>query len=212
MKVKSKKQDRIPGIVISLILFVIECAFLVLLLYTKLISMKYIGIIAAGLLMLLVIVYFLVRKIRKTVPFCIGVVLALLITVVLGLASLYIYKTVSTLDSITGVNQKYTEINVYVKQDDKAQKLADASGYTFGILGELDRTNTDAALKQVYNELGTDVQTSECAGLGELADVLNNGTCGAILLNKAYLDVIAEMDQFSIPDQRDRFPEGCYSG
>lgn len=69
MKVKSKKQDRIPGIVISLILFVIECAFLVLLLYTKLISMKYIGIIAAGLLLLLVIVYFLVRKIRKTVPF-----------------------------------------------------------------------------------------------------------------------------------------------
>ena len=72
MKVKSKKQDRIPGIVISLILFVIECAFLVLLLYTKLISMKYIGIIAAGLLLLLVIVYFLVRKIRKTVPFCIA--------------------------------------------------------------------------------------------------------------------------------------------
>ena len=202
MKVKSKKQDRIPGIVISLILFVIECAFLVLLLYTKLISMKYIGIIAAGLLLLLVIVYFLVRKIRKTVPFCIGVVLALLITVVLGLASLYIYKTVSTLDSITGVNQEYTEINVYVKQDDKAQKLADASGYTFGILGELDRTNTDAALKQVYNELGTDVQTSECAGLGELADALNNGTCGAILLNKAYLDVIAEMDQYgSFPSQ-----------
>ena len=202
MKVKSKKQDRIPGIVISLILFVIECAFLVLLLYTKLISMKYIGIIAAGLLLLLVIVYFLVRKIRKTVPFCIGVVLALLITVVLGLASLYIYKTVSTLDSITGVNQEYTEINVYVKQDDKAQKLADASGYTFGILGELDRTNTDAALKQVYNELGTDVQTSEYAGLGELADALNNGTCGAILLNKAYLDVIAEMDQYgSFPSQ-----------
>lgn len=106
--------------------------------------------------------------------------LALLITVVLGLASLYIYKTVSTLDSITGVNQEYTEINVYVKQDDKAQKLADASGYTFVILGELDRTNTDAALKQVCNELGTDVQTSEYAGLGELADALNNGTCGAI--------------------------------
>ena len=47
--------------------------------------------------------------------------LTLLITVVLGLASLYIYKTVSTLDSITGVNQEYTEINVYVKQDDKAR-------------------------------------------------------------------------------------------
>ena len=36
----------------------------------------------------------------------------------------------------------------------------------------------------------------------QLADALNNGTCGAILLNKAYLDVIAEMDQYgSFPSQ-----------
>ena len=31
---------------------------------------------------------------------------------------------------------------------------------------------------------------------------MNHGTCGAILLNKAYLDVIAEMDQYgSFPSQ-----------
>ena len=67
MRVKSKKQDRLPGIIISVIMFVLELAFMVLLFYTKLISVKYIGIIAVVLLIMLLLIYVLVRKIRKTV-------------------------------------------------------------------------------------------------------------------------------------------------
>lgn len=195
--IKTKKQDRIPGIIISVLLLIVELAFVVLLLYTKLISVKYIGMISAGLLVLLLIVYILVRKLRKKIRFGIGVVLAVLIVAILGLGSLYIYKTVSALDTITGVNKEVTEINVYVRQDDAAQTLADASGYTFGILSELDRDNTDKALEKMYYEIGNDVQINEYDGLSELADGLNNGTCGAILLNQAYLDVIEEMDKYS---------------
>lgn len=195
--IKTKKQDRIPGIIISVLLLIVELAFVVLLLYTKLISVKYIGMISAGLLVLLLIVYILVRKLRKKIRFGIGVVLAVLIVAILGLGSLYIYKTVSALDTITGVNKEVTEINVYVRQDDAAQTLADASGYTFGILSELDRDNTDKALEKMYYEIGNDVQINEYDGLSELADSLNNGTCGAILLNQAYLDVIEEMDKYS---------------
>ncbi|WP_368197450.1 LCP family protein [Blautia wexlerae] len=147
--------------------------------------------------MALIFVYLLVRKVRKRIRFGVGVVLAVLIVVALGTGSLYIYKTVSALDTITGVNKDVTKINVYVKEDDPAQKLADASGYTFGILSELDRDNTDQALQQMYYELGSDVQTNEYSGLSELADSLNNGTTGAIILNQAYLDVLDEMDNYS---------------
>lgn len=195
--IKTKKQDRVPGIIISAVLFCAEMAFIVLLLYTKLISVKYIGVISAMLLVFLLLVYLLVRKARKKIRFIIGVVLSVLILAVLGTGSLYIYKTVSTLDTITGVNKDITKINVYVKEDDPAQKLADASGYTFGILSELDRDNTDQALQQMYYELGSDVQTNEYSGLSELADSLNNGTTGAIILNQAYLDVLDEMDNYS---------------
>ena len=149
------------------------------------------------LLVFLLLVYLLVRKARKKIRFIIGVVLSVLILAVLGTGSLYIYKTVSALDTITGVNKDVTKINVYVKEDDPAQKLADASGYTFGILSELDRDNTDQALQQMYYELGSDVQTNEYSGLSELADSLNNGTTGAIILNQAYLDVLDEMDNYS---------------
>ena len=195
--IKTKKQDRVPGIIISAVLFFAEMAFIVLLLYTKLISVKYIGVISAVLLVFLLLVYLLVRKARKKIRFIIGVVLSVLILAVLGTGSLYIYKTVSALDTITGVNKDVTKINVYVKEDDPAQKLADASGYTFGILSELDRDNTDQALQQMYYELGSDVQTNEYSGLSELADSLNNGTTGAIILNQAYLDVLDEMDNYS---------------
>lgn len=195
--IKTKKQDRVPGIIISAVLFCAEMAFIVLLLYTKLISVKYIGVISAVLLVFLLLVYLLVRKARKKIRFIIGVVLSVLILAVLGTGSLYIYKTVSALDTITGVNKDVTKINVYVKEDDPAQKLADASGYTFGILSELDRDNTDQALQQMYYELGSDVQTNEYSGLSELADSLNSGTTGAIILNQAYLDVLDEMDNYS---------------
>ena len=195
--IKTKKQDRVPGIIISAVLFCAEMAFIVLLLYTKLISVKYIGVISAVLLVFLLLVYLLVRKARKKIRFIIRVVLSVLILAVLGTGSLYIYKTVSALDTITGVNKDVTKINVYVKEDDPAQKLADASGYTFGILSELDRDNTDQALQQMYYELGSDVQTNEYSGLSELADSLNNGTTGAIILNQAYLDVLDEMDNYS---------------
>lgn len=195
--IKTKKQDRVPGIIISAVLFCAEMAFIVLLLYTKFISVKYIGVISAMLLVFLLLVYLLVRKARKKIRFIIGVVLSVLILAVLGTGSLYIYKTVSALDTITGVNKDVTKINVYVKEDDPAQKLADASGYTFGILSELDRDNTDQALQQMYYELGSDVQTNEYSGLSELADSLNNGTTGAIILNQAYLDVLDEMDNYS---------------
>lgn len=115
-------------------MFVLELAFMVLLFYTKLISVKYIGIIAVVLLIMLLLIYVLVRKIRKNVRFAIGVVLAIIVASVLGIGSFYIYKTVSALGNITGVNKETTEVNVYVKQDDAAQSLSDASSYTFGIM------------------------------------------------------------------------------
>ena len=57
--------------------------------------------ISAGLLVALIFVYLLVRKVRKRIRFGVGVVLAVLIVVALGTGSLYIYKTVSALDTIT---------------------------------------------------------------------------------------------------------------
>ena len=193
----TKKQDRMPGIILTILLFVAEVAFVVLLLYTNLLSAKYIGIIFAVLLILLLIDHLLVRKFRKQVRFWIGILLMVIILAVLGIASFYIYKTVSALDDITGVNKEITEVNVYVKQEDAAQTLMDASGYSFGILSDLDRDNTDAALQQMSSETGSKISTKGYNSLTELADGLLKGDCQAIVLNRAYIDVFDEIDNYT---------------
>mgnify|MGYP000001834265 CR=1 FL=1 len=58
----TKKQDRMPGIILTILLFVAEIAFTVLLLYTNLLSAKYIGIVFAVLLVLLLIDHLLIRN------------------------------------------------------------------------------------------------------------------------------------------------------
>lgn len=193
----TKKQDRMPGIILTIILFVAEVAFTVLLLYTNLLSAKYIGIIFVVLLVLLLIDHLLIRKFRKQVRFWIGIILMVIILAVLGIASFYIYKTISALDDITGVNKEITEVNVYVKQDDAAQSLMDASGYSFGILADLDRENTDTALQQMASETGGEVTTKEYSSLTELADGLLKDDCQAIVLNRAYMDVFDEIDNYT---------------
>lgn len=193
----TKKQDRMPGIILTILLFVAEIAFTVLLLYTNLLSAKYIGIVFAVLLVLLLIDHLLIRKFRKQIRFWIGIILMVIILAVLGIASFYIYKTVSALDDITGVNKEITEINVYVKQDDAAQSLMDAASYSFGILADLDRENTDTALQQMASETGGEVSTKDYSSLTELADGLLKGDCQAIVLNRAYLDVFDEIDNYA---------------
>ena len=192
-----RRRDRLPGIIISLVLFLAILAFTVLLLYTNLIPLKYIGIIFLGLLVLLLVIRLLVLKIRKKARFWIGSALALILLVVLGAVSFYIYKTVSSLDTITGVNKDTVEVGVYVMQDDAAQTMQDAAGYSFGILSELDRGNTDAALEQIYYETGSEVKTTEYTSLTEMADALGNDSCQAIILNSGYLDVLDQMDGYN---------------
>lgn len=193
----NRKRDRMPGIIISIIFFVAVIAFMVLLLYTNLVPLKYIGIIFLTLLILVLLVRVLTLKIRKTIPFIIGAVLTVVVMIVMGVASLYIYKTISSLDKITGVNKEVTALNVYVLQNDKAQTLADTSSYTYGILSELDRENTDTALEQIFTKLGDNIKVTEYSGLTELADGLIKGECQAILLNGGYVDVLDQIDHYT---------------
>lgn len=195
---KMKRGNRLPGIIVSLLLLVAETVFAVVLFRTKLISAKYIGMVIGVLLALLLIVYLLVRKVRNGILFGIGVGAALLIIAVLALVGMYIYKTVSALDRMTDVSKDTTAISVYVKQEDPAQTLADVSSYAFGILGELDRQNTEKALEQIKSEAGDQIQVTEYENLSALADALMDSTCGTIVLNQAYLDVLDEMDGYSL--------------
>lgn len=193
----SRKKDRFPGKIISAVFFVLVFAFITLLVYTKLIPMKYLAIICGALILLVLIVYLLVRKFRHKIPFFIGIILMLLVTALMGFGSLYIYKTVNTIDSITGVNTEVAQIGVYVLNEDSVDSINAAVDYQFGILSDLDRENTDETVNQLNSELGVYINTKEYTSLTELADAILRRKVEAIILNQAYLDVIDEMNGYN---------------
>lgn len=192
----SRKKDRLPGKIISAVFFVLVFAFITLLVYTKLLPAKYLAIVCGVLILLVLVVYILVRKVRHKIPFVIGIILMVLIVALMGFGSLYIYKTVNTIDNITGVNTEVAQIGVYVMNDDAAETIDDAAGYTFGILSSLDRESTDDTVNQLNAELPSAIQTQEYTTLTELADAVLRGQTKAIILNQAYLDVLDEMDGY----------------
>ena len=196
MRTKRRK-DGWPGAIISFIVFIAVLAFTGLILYTNLLPAKYIGFIFLGLMIFLMVIYLLVRRSRRRIRFCIGTGLAVLLLVALGLGGFYIHTTVSSLDTITGVEKDVAEIKVYVLQNDPAQSIIDAAGYSFGILSSLDRGNTDAALSQISEETGNTISPSEYNTLTELADGILNGNSQAVVLNGGYMDVLAQMDGYS---------------
>lgn len=192
-----RRKGRIPGKIITALLFVISLAFMALLVYTQLLPTVYMAIIGLALLIMVLVVYLLVRKTRNKIRFGIGTLIAFLLIVVMTAGSFYLYKTVSLLDNITGVDVEVAHVGVYVKQEDAAQSLGDAVGYTFGILAELDRENTDAAVEKINTQLSTYINTVEYAGLVEIADALKNGEINAMILNQAYLDLMEEVEGYS---------------
>ena len=193
----SRKMDRLPGKIISAVFFVISFAFAALLIYTKLVPAKYLTIICGILVLMVLVVYLLVRKLRYIIPFIIGILLMLVTVAVMALGSLYIYRTVNTIDNITGVNTEVAQIGVYVLNEDAADSINAAVDYSFGILSDLDRESTDNTVNQLDSELGTTIRTVEYASLTDLADAIMRKKVEAIILNQAYLDVIDEMDGYS---------------
>ena len=133
----SKWKERIPGIVISVILVAVFAVFMVILLQSKMVPTKLLILGGIALVLLVASAVLLVRSIRNKGQFICGASLSLVLALVLGLASNYISVATGTLTEIGAVRTEYTPVAVYVRTDDPASALEDTKGYTFGILESL---------------------------------------------------------------------------
>ena len=196
MSRRRKRNDWIPGAVITIIVMVLSVVFMGLLAMTKMIPTVYMLIIGMGLAILIAIIWLLVWHTRHKGRFIGGTIFAVLLVMILGFGGYYINKTRSAISDISGVTTEVTQVAVYVRSDDAADSVDATSGYTFGILASLDRENTDGAVEHLKSQFNADVPTTEYAGLTELADGLLKNEVGAIILNDAYLGVLEDMDGY----------------
>ena len=197
MSRRTRRNDWIPGAVITIIVIMLSVVFMGLLAMTKMIPTIYMLIIGIVLAVIAAIIWLLVWHTRYTGRFIGGTVLAVIMIVILAFGGFYINKTRSAISNISGETTEVTQMAVYVKSDDAADSVEATAGYTYGILSSLDRENTDGAVAHLNSEFGTEVQTKEYAGLTELADGILNGEVNAMLLNSGYLSVYEDMDGYT---------------
>ena len=197
MSRRRRRNDWIPGAVITIIVIMLSVVFMGLLAMTKMVPTIYMLIIGIVLAVIAAIIWLLVWHTRYTGRFIGGTVLAVIMIAILAFGGFYINKTSSAISNISGETTEVTQMAVYVKNDDAADSVEATAGYTYGILSSLDRENTDGAVAHLNSQFGTEVQTKEYAGLTELADGILNGEVNAMLLNSGYLSVYEDMDGYT---------------
>lgn len=188
-------KGRLPGILITVLLTVALTLFMAILVKTKLLPNKLL-LLAGGLFLLFVLcVFLLTRNSGRTGAMVAGSLIAIFMLVILMVGTPYLTKAVSALDNMTGVNVEVADVVVYVKTDSPLQSLSELTGKNAGILSALDRENTNQALDEIQNEIGM-LNVTEYADLGELIDGLLANESDAIVLNRAYLDLLTDMEGY----------------
>lgn len=117
-----------------------------------------------------------------------GILLALVVLAV-GMGVYYAGQAKRTLDQVTQPGASQREVSVYVLADDPAQDLSDAAGYLFGSLA-----GEEEAVARLEEALGGSPAVEEYPTAFALADALQQGACGAVLLEESY--------QLSLSDAR----------
>lgn len=149
-----------------------------------------------GALVLVILTVGFVFAQRWFVSGIITKILAVLLTVVMVIGSIYVNFTQKKLEEMTGIKTKVDSIQIYVMVDDPAQNIMDAKDYNFGILSTLDRENTDAVLRESGDEVGQELKTTEYDSALALVRGLYDQEVGAIVLNSAYEGFVTETEGF----------------
>lgn len=185
---KQKKKHRL-GIILSIIQLLTSILFVGLVFYLDIMPTQY-TMLAIIILSLLFCVTFLSQSSRKFRLF--GTILAFILSIVLSLGSYYLLSTAGMLDAITGYTSKVDKISLIVLDDDTATETKDLEFYVFGVLENIDKTNTAKALADVDRIISGNYDTSAYSDANSLVEALYMQEVGVIVFNEAYRDSVLE--------------------
>ncbi len=188
-----KKKKKLVNRTIGFSLIAIELITLIILvvslLYLKMIPGRYIAI---GVLIIILLTAYNVIT-QFTSFHIIGKILAVLLAIIMGLASFYVIKTYGMLGSVSnGSNIKTDHIEIIVLKDDKAESINDTADYTFGIHSTLDSSLVKTTVEDINKKLMKQITTAPYSDYTTLIDALYNGDIQAIIVNAAHKDSFYE--------------------
>ena len=193
---RKRRLISVIGVILSVVFLVLAGIFVYLAVRTEFLTEVYLIIIIAVLVILFGLEIFLTCNSRKKGRCIAGIIISLILSLCLGWASYMVAKTYGVLNSITNPISQVTHIGVFVLDDDEAVNIAGAADYTFGILQEMDRENTDSAIEKINKKLDKSIKTYEYTGTIDMVNSLFDGNSGAIILNTGYLSLIKETEGY----------------
>lgn len=120
-----------------------------------------------------------------------GRFISALLSLVLIIGNIYVYRTGSFLNLISGGDEMIDTVSVVVLKDNPAESIEDVIDGYFGIEDDRDPVVTET-IEYINKENSSDIMISEFNSYGGLANYLYEGKVNAIIINEAYRDFIKE--------------------
>jgi len=193
LKKKKRLRNRAIGFILVTLQIIVSIVFLWLLFHLDVVPNKYIAMLI--IVMVLLTAYNISSQFTKAHLF--GKILSFFLIIILCTSSVYVYKTSSMLDKISGSETQTNYCSIIVLNTDAAVKLSDAKKYPFGYNSSVDKSTSENAISQINNQLATTLTMSTYKDWDTLVNSLYSGTVKAIILNESYRpDVVAKFKSF----------------
>ena len=177
---------------------VVTAVLLYMLITSKLIPGKFMTIVVAAVLVLLMLTCLMAYS-RKAVLNSIGSILAIFFSGVLLFGVVYARHILKTLDQIAGADTQIETIAVAVQYSNAAQSVEETAGYHFGAYEGANKEYVEAVIEEVKEangDLEMNLQYYETPVV--MAQDLLSGNVDAVICNKAYIDLLdAAVGEFS---------------
>lgn len=191
---KQSKGKKIAAVIIAALLVI--CSIVVTILAVKLAVLPVKLIV--GLLVVLwgidILLLFLLLKKRKA--FWPAAVVSVIMIVILGIGTYYLYHTEKMMSNITNTVVQTDSVSAYVLKDSPAEDIQDTEGFTFGILKEIDRENTDKAISDMESKVEFNLNCQEYEDMFSMVDELYENEIDAIIINDAFVSLIGEEEGY----------------
>lgn len=185
---RKTKESQIIGLALTGIELIASLVFLLSLLVLGILPDKYMVIVAGvlcGIWLILFVGQLLTRK--RAIG---GKIISVIMSVVLFIASFYVYQIGGTVEDISGGTTKLDKIVVVVLADDSAETIQDAADYNFAVQYKLKGDQIKATVSAINEELGSQITTTEYESVREQAESLLAGNTRAMIYSEAYASVL----------------------
>jgi len=204
-KEKRSKRNYV-GIVLASMQAILSILFFSVLLMLDMLPLKYLVVIVV---ILTVFLGFTVLSQFAKAGKKVGWVFAVILILIFGIASVYIWKAHDVIDEVTQTEQpatKLSDVSIIVLADSPYTGLQDLKGKEFGVQKIIDRNNTELTLEDLESKLQETVDIVEYESWKSQAQALYNRDVDAIVINELYRSLI--LDDFENFDEETRVLDG----